>query len=175
MVKTCILIPVYNESKEIGQVVDGIKKKGLDVLVVDDGSTDNCGEIARQKGAKVMRNQARCGKGLSLREGFKEVLKGTYDGVITMDGDGQHDPDDLDRFLSREEFEPVCIITGDRMINTQDMPRLRYWTNRFMSFLISVICHQPVPDTQCGFRYIHRKILEDIKITCNDFEIETEV
>lgn len=173
--KICILIPVFNESQEIGQVVAAAKKKGFDVVVVDDGSTDNCGAIAREKGAIVFRNKERCGKGLSLREGFKQVLKAPYMGVITMDGDGQHDPDDLGKFLARQEMDPVSVITGNRMVNTQDMPRLRFFTNRFMSSLISLICKQSIPDTQCGFRYIHRNILEEVKITCNDFEIETEV
>jgi glycosyltransferase involved in cell wall biosynthesis len=171
----CVLIPAYNESQEIGQVIEAIKAKGFDVIVVDDGSTDNCGAIAKEKGAVVLRNHHRCGKGLSLREGFKHVLKGPYAGVITMDADGQHDPADLDRFLAKQEQDPVSVITGNRMVNSQNMPRLRYWTNRLMSFLISSICKQHIPDTQCGYRYIHRQVLEQLKITCNDFEIETEV
>lgn len=173
--KTCVLIPAYNESKEIGRVVEAVKNKGLDVIVVDDGSTDNCGVIAREKGAAVLRHEVRCGKGLSLKEGFKQVLKGPYTAVITMDGDGQHAPEDLNQFLAKQEQDPASIITGNRMVNFKDMPLVRYWTNCFMSSLISSICKQHIPDTQCGFRYIHRKILEDIQITCNDFEIETEV
>ena len=171
----CVLIPAYNESREIGPVVSAIKAKGFDVVVVDDGSTDNCGAIAKEKGAFVLRNVQRCGKGLSLREGFKHVLKGPYAGVIAMDGDGQHDPADLAQFLAKQEQDPVSVITGNRMANSKDMPPVRYLTNCLMSFLISCVCKQRIPDTQCGFRYIHRQILQDLKMTCNDFEIETEV
>lgn len=171
----CVLIPAFNEAQEIAHVVGATRQKGFDVLVVDDGSTDNCGAIAKEKGALVLRHDERCGKGLSLREGFKHVLKGPYAGVITMDGDGQHDPADLEQFLIKQQQDPVSVITGNRMVDSKSMPLVRYWTNCFMSFLISTICRQRIPDTQCGYRYIHRKILEELKITCNDFEIETEV
>ena len=173
--KICVLIPVHNEAQEIGRVLKTVKLQGLEVLVIDDGSTDNSGTIAKQRGAMVVRHDQRCGKGLSLREGFKQVLKNQYDGVMTMDGDGQHDPADLHQFFDKIKEDPISIVTGNRMRKAHRMPWIRYWTNRFMSFLISCICKQSIPDTQCGFRYIHRKILEEIEITCNDFEVETEV
>lgn len=173
--KICIVVPAHNESKEIDRVLDAIKGQGLDVVVIDDGSTDDCGTIARQRGVVVLRNETRQGKGVSLQRGFDYALKKGYDGVITMDGDGQHDPQDLPLFLKKAGQERACVIVGTRMQNTQGMPWVRNMTNRVMSAFISRICKQDVPDTQCGYRYISCEILRQIQIMSNDFEIETEI
>ncbi|MCK5581349.1 MAG: glycosyltransferase family 2 protein [Candidatus Omnitrophica bacterium] len=173
--KLCIVIPIYNEAQEIGEVVEDVKAKGLDVLVVNDGSTDESGEIAKDKGAIVITNPTRGGKGFSLRKGFEYALDNDYDGVITMDGDGQHAVADLDQFIDKIKEFPVSVIAGNRMHNARGMPFVRWMTNRLMSLLISVICGEFIPDSQCGYRYIHSEILRKIKLTCSDFEIETEV
>jgi glycosyltransferase involved in cell wall biosynthesis len=143
--------------------------------VVDDGSTDDGGQIAETRGAVVLRNSEKTGKGASLQKGFHHALLGDYDGVITMDGDGQHDPGDLDQFITEINRHPHSIVTGNRMAHPQGMPFLRLMTNHLMSWLISRICRQPIPDTQCGYRYISRSILERLDLSASKFEIETEV
>ena len=173
--KICVLIPAYNESKNIGHVVRGVRKKHMDVVVVDDGSKDTTGKIAREKGAVVLVNDPNQGKGRSLKRGFEYVIKCGFDGVLMMDGDGQHDVDDIDQFIDQARQHPVSIVTGNRMVNTVDMPRVRYCTNRFMSWLISTACRQDIPDTQCGYRYISSHILRQLHLTSGDFEIETEI
>ncbi len=173
--KICVLIPIYNEGRKIGEVVHGVKARGLDVLVIDDGGTDGGGEIARREGAVVLRHDARQGKGRSLQRGFRYVLEHGYDGVITMDGDGQHAVEDLDGFLRKAEEVPNSVIAGTRMQDTAGMPFVRRWTNRLMSLIISRICRQTVPDTQCGYRYIGREVLERGRWRSGDYEIETEV
>ena len=173
--KICLVIPVHNESSAIGPLIEAIRRKNLDVVVIDDGSSDRSGEIASQKGAKVLRNTQRSGKGFSLQRGFDYAMEQSYEAVIAMDGDGQHDAGDLDCFIDQAQIAPVCIIAGNRMHNVKDMPWLRCLTNRGMSWLISCFCHQPIPDTQCGYRYIHSKILKEIHLSSSDFEIETEV
>lgn len=175
MIRICVLIPVLNESGTIGSVVSGVRVRGLDVVVVDDGSTDNSGAIARQDGATVIRHEARKGKGQSLRDGFQYVLEHGYEGVITMDGDGQHDVSDLDKFLQLISEKRPGVIVGNRMANPKGMPLVRYLTNRFMSFLISSACGQNVPDTQCGYRYISAAVLREVPLASDDFEIETEM
>jgi glycosyltransferase involved in cell wall biosynthesis len=147
----------------------------MDLVVVDDGSTDGGGQIAHTKGAVVLRNPEKTGKGASLQRGFHHILQQDYDGVITMDGDGQHDPGDLEQFNREIKSHPQAIVTGNRMANSQGMPFLRLLTNRLMSWLISQICHQSIPDTQCGYRYISRAILERLDLSASKFEIETEV
>ena len=173
--KICILIPVLNEAKSIGQIVQSVKSRGLDIVVVDDGSHDGCGEIARKNGAIVLRNELRQGKGASLQKGFDYIATHAYDGVITMDGDGQHDMNDIGKFVALARPSPSCVITGDRMTNAKGMPFVRYWTNRFMSFLISLACGQAIADTQCGYRYISCDILRRIHFHSRAYEIETEI
>lgn len=175
-VNVCILIPVYNERKEIGRLVESLKQKNFDVVIIDDGSTDDSGKAAREQGAIVIRHDQKQGKGRSLRDGFDFILKEKkYDGVVTIDGDGQHDIGDIAQFLVKAQEYPGSIITGTRMANPQGMPLIRLLTNRFMSGVISFLCRQKVPDTQCGFRLISVSVLKLLKLTCDDFQIETEV
>ena len=173
--KICVVIPAYNEAKTIGPLVESIKKKGLDVFVIDDGSKDNCGVIAKSKGADVLRLDPNQGKGNALKCGFKYALEKGYDGVIMMDSDGQHDVEDLDHFIAYSKEFPLSVITGNRMTNTKEMPRVRYLTNRFMSSLISLACRNSIADTQCGYRDISCDVLKNLHLTCADFEIETEI
>lgn len=175
MKKVCIIIPVHNEAREIGRLVHDIRAQGLDVLVIDDGSTDDSGRQAADNGARVLRNDQRSGKGFSLQRGFAFGVEQGYDGVITMDGDGQHAVRDLRQFFDLLEKEGPCVITGNRMGDTNRMPCIRFLTNCLMSFLISRLCRQKVPDTQCGYRYISCEILRKLELTSSDFEIETEV
>ena len=173
--KICIVIPVYNESARIGSVVAAIKQKNIDVVVIDDGSTDNSSAIARELGALVIWHDQKHGKGFTLQKGFEYALTHHYDGVVTMDGDGQHDASDLEGILNKAHQFPQAIVTGNRMGAPQDMPWVRILTNRYMSSLISLICRQDIPDSQCGFRFIPAVILKDIQLSCKDFEIESEV
>lgn len=173
--KVAITIPAHNEAKAIGALVAAVRDKGFDAVVIDDGSADKTGEIARAQGATVIINDPRLGKGASLKRGFDYAIQHGYDGVVVMDGDGQHAVEDLDRFMEKARTFPDSIITGNRMNDIQKMPLIRLWTNRFMSGMISFICRQAVPDTQCGYRYIGTKILQNIELSSRDFEIETEV
>lgn len=173
--KICVIIPAHNESRAIAGVVSAVCQKGLPVLVIDDGSVDGTGDRARQAGAEVLRNEHKSGKGASLQRGFEEVLRRGYDAVIAMDGDGQHAAADLDHFTAQAQITPVSIVTGSRMAAPQGMPLVRFWTNHVMSWLVSRLCGQTVPDTQCGYRYIHAEILRKLSLSSSDYEIETEV
>ncbi len=176
MMRVCILIPVHNEGKQIGPLVSAVRVRGLDVVVIDDGSTDGSGKIAQDNGAVVITNAVKQGKGASLQRGFHYARGQGYTGVITMDGDGQHAVEDLDAFLDAvRKDENVGLVCGTRMGNSRGMPVVRYLTNRFMSSVISGICQQKVPDTQCGYRYLSSALLDAINLSSSDFEIETEV
>jgi len=175
--KICILIPAHNEVKTIGSLIRKIKEqnKHADVLVVDDGSTDGTGEVAIHEGAYVIHHPERKGKGAALKVGFKYVKGSGYDGIILMDGDGQHDPRDLSYFFQAATDSSVDLVIGDRMSDVNNMPFERCVTNRFMSYLISKICKRKIPDTQCGFRYLSAKALNEINFEYDDFEIESEM
>lgn len=171
----CIVIPAYNESGNIGLLVERLRRKHLDVVVVDDGSTDATGDIAREKGASVIRHQQKNGKGYSLQKGFDYALQRGYEGVITMDGDGQHDVGDIDQFIEAAQEHKASVINGNRMTDSRGMPWVRFCTNKFMSRLISLACRQRMTDTQCGYRYIGCEVLQAINLFCRGFEIETEI
>lgn len=173
--KICVLIPSFNEEKTIGWLVGELRKMELDVLVVDDGSTDNTESLARQNGAQVLKNEHNLGKGASLRKAFIYLSKSEYDALIVMDGDGQHLPKDIEIFMSCYNEKRPAIIVGNRMQNSKGMPFVRWVTNSFMSLLISCICRRVIPDTQCGFRMIDINALNSFNLTTENFEIESEM
>ncbi len=170
-----VLIPAYNEASTIGDVIKSIRSQGLDVLVIDDGSTDNTYDIAQINSASVIRHAMNKGKGASLREGFEDTLKKDYDAVIVMDGDGQHDPQEIQKFLKEVSSSDADIIVGNRMEDVTTMPFKRKMTNRFMSYLISKVAKQDIPDTQCGYRLIKTKALKSVKFLTSNYEIESEL
>ncbi len=173
--KICIVIPVHNESEKIGGIIETLRGLHFDVVVVDDGSTDDSGRIAKEKEAVVISHSQKCGKGFSLRDGFSYATGRDYDGVIAMDGDGQHDIGDIQKFIKKASEDKDCVITGNRMDNAKGMPLVRFAVNHLMSFMISWLCGQKVPDTQCGFRYIGTNVLKNITLLSSGFEIESEV
>jgi len=175
--KTCVLIPTYNEAKTIGWLIRKIRELGIEeVIVVDDGSTDNTSKIAEENGAKLLRNSKNLGKGNALRRGFSYCLENNFDVVITMDGDGQHSPEEIPHFLKVvESNKKVDLVIGNRMHSPQGMPLLRFFTNKIMSWIISLMVKQKIPDTQCGFRLFKREVLEKINLRTEKFEIESEI
>ncbi len=172
--RICVLIPSYNEAETIGFLVQKIRARGLDVMVVDDGSADPTAEVAKEWGAYVLRHEQNKGKGASLKEGFRYILKKDYDAVITMDGDNQHSPEDIPKFIKEAANPDADMIVGNRMSSSKDMPLIRWITNYSMSFLISIICRRNIPDSQCGFRLIKRNVLEKLNPISSNYEIESE-
>lgn len=174
-VKNCVLIPSYNEARNIGAITKELKARGLTAYVVDDGSTDGTAGIAAGQGAVVITHDKNKGKGASLIEGFSRILKDGFDAVLIMDGDGQHETSDIDNFLKKMDETGADIVIGNRMMDTVSMPLTRKITNKIMSRVISKMCRQNIPDTQCGFKLIRRKVLESIKFEFSNFEIESEI
>lgn len=173
--KICAIIPTYNEAKAIGDLVKKIKQLGYNILVIDDGSHDRTADIAKNAGAEVIVNPANCGKGFSLRQGFQYALNNNFEAVAIMDGDGQHDPDDLRYFLEKAKENNSGIIIGNRMLNPKNMPLIRRLTNRLMSWVVSCLSGQKIPDSQCGFRLIKSEVLRNIKLFSCRYEIESEM
>lgn len=172
---TCVIIPTFNEAKAIRRVIEAVKIHNLEVIVVDDGSKDGTSKIASECGAVVLHNTRNQGKGMSLIKGFDYALSRNFDCVITMDGDGQHLSEDIPFFMRLAKYSGCNLIVGNRMQKTKSMPLTRVITNRFMSWIISCIAGQRIPDSQCGFRLIKKELLEKVKfITCK-YEIESEI
>jgi hypothetical protein len=115
------------------------------------------------------------GKGQSLIRGFHYILEQGFDSVITIDADGQHDPAEITRFIGTAIASPNAIFVGNRLIQPVGMPWSRLLTNKIMSWAISLIAKQKIPDTQCGFRLIKNVLLQNLKLKTANYEIESEV
>jgi len=173
--RTCVIIPTYNESKAIADLINQIQKLKLQVIIIDDGSEDDTVNIAIETGAEVLRNQSNSGKGASLIKGYAFAVSRGFDAVISMDGDGQHSTDDIKTFIQKAESSNCAIIIGNRMAMTKGMPALRIITNRFMSRIISAIAKQYIPDTQCGFRLVKKEVLQKMDLSTYKYETESEI
>lgn len=172
----CAVLPAHNEQKHIAGLTEEIRNNKIDVIVIDDGSTDDTYQLAKESGASVIRHSKKMGKGAALKDGLAWAMDKGYDYIITMDADGQHNPAELPLFVKEaDENEDAKIIIGNRLLDPKDMPLLRICTNKFMSYLISALCKQNIPDTQCGYKLIKKEVLKIISIKSRKFEIESEL
>jgi len=166
------LIPAYNEAERIGDVI-ARTRKFLPVLVVDDGSRDDTAGVARLIGAEVICQSPNKGKGAALIAGFRYAIAQGFDAVITLDADGQHDPEEIPLFLT--EFENGAdLVIGQR--DFRQMPFPRSWTNAFGTWMFSRAMGQYCPDNQSGYRLYSRRLIEaSISSRETNFEFEVEV
>ena len=173
--KTCVVIPAYGEAMRIGAVVRAVHALSWDVVVVDDGSTDTTAAEAEVAGAQVLRHPVNRGKGAALETAFQFVREHGYTTVITMDGDGQHDPEDLSALLAVHQQTGAAVVIGNRMANSANMPHIRRWTNQFMSWLLSRCLHQQISDTQCGYRLYRVDVLPAQPLGATRYAAESEI
>jgi len=175
--KTCLLIPIYNEEKIIENLIKKLKETNYDYLIVDDGSTDNTlnllGYSYNANHISYMNNR---GKGYAIKIGAGCLIERGYTHILIMDGDGQHLISDIDIFLQRIKKHPnTDIIVGNRLLNHRFMPLIRYLTNVFMSKVISLIIGQKVSDSQCGMKLINLEAFKKLSLKCNRFDFESEL
>lgn len=147
-----IVIPAYNEAATIADVIERCLKTGVEVIVIDDGSADDTAAIAGQYPVELLRNDINCGKAASLMKGMRRAVERGAGIVATMDGDGQHRPEDLSSLLARAQDNPGAIVIGSRLWDSAAFPRARYIGNRIADFWISWACGYRVEDSQSGFR-----------------------
>ena len=171
--RICVIIPAYNEAKNVGSVVSGARQFIEDVVVVDDGSTDDTPARARQAGAILLEHKANQGKGVALKTGFDFALEKGYDAVITLDADGQHDPAEIPQFL--QAAEEADVVVGTRAANLTGMPLIRRFTNKMSSWILSGLAGQRLTDTQSGYRLIKTRVLKKAKTKTTGFEAESEI
>lgn len=172
-----IMIPAYNEEKYIEKTVKKCLEILPNVIVIDDGSKDLTYSIAKKAGVLVLKHKVNKGKGVALRTGFNYALDKGFSGVITLDADSQHNVDEIQKFIDflLSNKEGIDIILGNRMENPKGMPFIRLVANKFTSWLISKRANLNIPDVQSGFRYISRKVLENVKTKSHRFEAEPEL
>ncbi|MCX5642772.1 MAG: glycosyltransferase family 2 protein [Candidatus Omnitrophica bacterium] len=170
-----ILIPVYNEARFIAEVVKESAPYAAEVVVVDDGSVDDTGEVAGKAGATVIRHLVNKGKGAALQTGFRYALDKGYRAVLTMDGDGQHRPEDISSLLEHYQKSGAGMVVGCRSRNLKNMPLDRFVTNWFTSALISFLARHKIHDSQSGFRVIDVRIVPSLSFSTSHFDTESEI
>jgi len=170
-----VVIPAYREGERIARVIADIKPYVSTVVVVDDCSPDNTSEQAQSAGAIVVRHEVNRGKGAALKTAFKKLAEMGYAYGITMDGDGQHDPQQLPLFIKEIKDSHATMVIGNRFSNAAGMPKVRWLVNRTMSWLISKICRCSIPDTQCGYRAMAVTNPSILGAKSDHFDYESEV
>jgi glycosyltransferase involved in cell wall biosynthesis len=174
MGKTMVVIPVHNEAPTIASVVLAARVY-LPVIVVDDASEDGSGQHAVAAGAIVLTLSTHCGKGAALRRGFAEALRRGATTVVTLDGDGQHDPRDIPRLLAASRRWPESVIIGGRLDSTEAIPLPRFYAMQVASFWINWLGQCQVQDTQSGFRLYPATLLRTLPLRHGGFMFESEV
>ena len=175
MKKICAIIPAYNEEKSLDLVLKKIKNCNIDVIVIDDGSTDNTAAIAERENVHLIRHVSNEGKGKALRDGFRLALEKEYDCIITLDADGQHDADEISSFIKKTLNNDAGIILGNRLYSPAGMPFGRFLVNKLFSKITSKVCKQNIADTLCGYKIIKRDVLASIRLDTNRFDIDPEI
>jgi len=170
------VIPAFNEEKYIYDVAKMAKEFVDVVVVVDDGSTDKTFSRAIDSGAVVLRHEENMGKGAALRTGFKYALEHGADVVVTLDGDMQHDPLEIPKFLEKIREEGADIVVGSRFLEkVKGMPIQRRLSNFITTKILNKVFKVPVTDSQSGFRAFKRKVLEEVTFKDNRYGAETEI
>ncbi len=179
--KIALLIPAYNEEKYIQSVIENCTSYGMDIIIIDDGSSDSTAEKVRSlitssvNSLKLIVHPKNMGKGRALITGFEYISNNDYTGVITLDADGQHDPDEIKDFLKIVRDEDPDLVIGNRLGNTSGMPFIRLATNVFTSWIVSNIAGKKVSDVQSGYRYLKSDALRKIKLRTSNFDTEPEI
>lgn len=172
----CVLVCALNEAEHIENVVRSALGQGAcAVVVVDDGSCDQTVNLAEKAGAFVLRNRKNLGKGSSLRRGLEWVRKQGWDAVIVADGDGQHDPYEIPRFLEAYHRTRIPVLIGNRMADTTGMPSIRRWTNRAMAWILNRLVKMYVADPPCGYRFYRTDVLPFIMSDEPRFAFEFDI
>jgi len=165
-----IVVPAFNEAERITSVIQGIKKNlpGADILVVNDGSTDNTAAVASKEGVAVINLPFNLGVGAALQTGFKYAVSHSYQVVIQMDADGQHDAVYLPQFLQALEEAGADLVIGSRFLLPGKFPGS--WTRlagiKIFSFLVLLATGKKLTDPTSGYRAMRRNI---VAFFCQDF------
>lgn len=183
--RVAVLVPTYNNARTLGQILAEIKKYTDQIIVVNDGSTDNTSTVLTESGIQqIISYPNNVGKGWALRSGFKKAIELGYDYVISIDSDGQHFPEDLPKFLDVLESHllqtpksgiPACLIIGKRNMEQAGIPGKSSFGNKFSNFWYWVETGIRMDDTQSGYRLYPVRQLKSMNFFTKKFEFEIEI
>lgn len=173
--RICALIPAFNEAPHIAKVVEQARQHVAEVVVIDDGSGDGTADIARAAGATCLQMPANRGKASALRAGIAFARDHNFTHVITLDGDGQHLPQDIPVLVRTAEETGADLVIGARRFDRARMPLSRYFSNTIGSRLASALVGCEIRDSQCGFRLFRLDKLDGAKLRSQCYEFEMEI
>ena len=175
---TYVVLPAYNEATRIQPVIEEIAEKGYNMVIVNDGSSDNTLEVIKESKKKypdqihIFSLMINRGVGVATQTGFDAVLRYNPKYVVSMDSDGQHSADDLDAVITPLVTGEAKAVIGVRPLN--DMPRSRNYANAIMNFFTKIFYRVEVSDSQTGFRAITSDALDKISINARGYLISSE-
>jgi len=171
-----IIIPAYNEELTIGSIVALSKKYG-DVIVVDDGSSDRTSEIARSAGAHVIRHEQNKGKGEAIKTGTKYALSRGYDIIVTVDADGQHDPDRIPLLVKPLIEDEADLVIGSRYVEKRNKSNIPFYRRVGLWILNkgTQLATDVDVDSQSGFRAYSASLLKNLSLDSNGYSVETDL
>lgn len=161
--KVLIIIPCYNEQESIVEVVNNIKKEGLDYIVINDGSTDNSLKILRENNINHINLDNNLGIGGVMQTGYKYALRKGYDIAVQFDGDGQHDSSYIKDLIKPIEDKKANLVIGSRFIGNKSKFKstiLRRMGISILSGLYKIMTHKEIKDMTSGFRAADREVIE---------------
>ena len=173
--RICALVPAFNEATQIAKVVLGAIQHVDEVVVIDDGSNDGTAEAARAGGATCLQLPANRGKASALRTGIEFAAARGFTHVLTLDGDGQHRPEDIPVLIQAAVRTGADMVIGTRTFERHSMPRARFYSNTIGSRLASALVGREIRDSQSGFRLIRLDKLVSLELRSRFYEFEMEV
>lgn len=171
MARTLIIMPAWNEEEAIGETIEELRRvlPGLDLLVVNDGSTDRTVAVAQAAGARVLSLPFNMGVGGAMRAGYKYAHRFAYDRAIQVDADGQHDPRDVQAVLDGLDATNICIGARFAGKGSYTVRGPRAWAMRLLAAIVSGLAHTHLTDITSGFRAADRAAIEQY---CKHFPVE---
>ena len=173
-----VVIPAHNEARTIRAVAAWALQQLPLVIVVDDASTDGTADLLEGLPVLVLRNEQNRGKAASLLRGAHAAIERGASAIVTLDGDGQHSPEDIPSLLEAHRAMPGSIVIGARLHHRDRIPPARYWANRVANFWISLASGYRIADTQSGFRIYPAALLQTARVRADrasSFVFESEI
>lgn len=167
-----IIIPAHNEEKNIVKVITKTKNYADNIIIVDDGSTDNTFQTAKNQAVNVLKHKVNLGKGAALKTGCDYALSKGAERIVVMDADGQHKPEDIPRFLSA--LQENDIVFGARKV-PESMPSIFKLGNGVINKTLKTFYNMKIDDSQCGFRAFTAETYRKIRWDAQDYYVETEM